>query len=79
LGGRRRFTDRFHFPFPLLHDEGWKVTRAYRCGWLISRRTVYVIAPDGRVACARRGMPDSAEILAAVRSVTASGRPLPAS
>jgi peroxiredoxin Q/BCP len=65
--GIRRFAEKFDFPFPLLFDQGWKVTRAYRCGWLIALRTVYVIAPDGRIAYARRGFPSYEEILNALR------------
>ena len=44
------------------------MSRAYRAGWGIVRRTVYVIGPDGRIAYAQRGKPSTAEILAAVEA-----------
>lgn len=61
-----KFVAKYKFPFPLLIDRGWKVSRAYRAGWGIVRRTVYVVAPDGRVAYAKRGKPSITEILSAI-------------
>ena len=45
-----RFSAKYRFPFPLLVDSGWAVSQAYRAGWGVVRRTVYVIGPDGRIA-----------------------------
>lgn len=64
-----KFSARYKFPFPLLVDTGWQMSRAYRAGWGIVRRTVYVIGPDGRIVYARRGKPSTTEILAAVEGV----------
>lgn len=61
-----KFVAKHRLPFPLLVDKGWSMCRAYRCGWGIIRRTVYVIGPDGRIVYAKRGKPPAAEILAAV-------------
>lgn len=60
------FRDKYKFPFPLLIDSGWRVCRAYRAGWGIVRRTVYVIGPDGRILYAQRGKPSTADILSAI-------------
>jgi peroxiredoxin Q/BCP len=57
-----RFRRRHAFPFPLLADAGGRVSRQYRCGSLVLRRTVYLIGPDGRIVYARRGMPSSQDI-----------------
>jgi len=60
-----RFRQKFHFPFPLLVDQGQKVAGLYHANGLIVKRTVYVIGPDGRIRFGKRGMPDPAEVLAA--------------
>ncbi|MBM3786180.1 MAG: peroxiredoxin [Acidobacteria bacterium] len=62
----RRFSQKFGFPFPLLADKGWRMCRAYGCGMLLVKRTVYVIGPDGRIRFAERGKPSTAAIQAAV-------------
>ncbi|SRR5260221_11214451 len=61
-----KFSRKHRFPFPLLIDTSWIVSRLYHAGWLTVRRTVYVIDADGRIRFARRGKPSTAEILAAV-------------
>lgn len=61
-----KFSAKFKFPFPLLVDSGWEMSRAYHSGWGLVRRTVYVIGPDGRIAYAQRGKPSTAEILSAI-------------
>lgn len=58
-----RFRRRYAFPFPLLADAGGEVSRQYRCGSLVVRRTVYLVDAAGRIAYARRGMPFSRRIL----------------
>ena len=51
-------------PFPLLVDEGSKVSSAYHARGLITKRTVYLIGPDGVIRYARRGKPPVDEVLA---------------
>jgi len=60
-----RFRQKYHFPFPLLVDEGQKVAALYHANGLIVKRTVYVIGPGGKIRFGKRGMPDPAEVLAA--------------
>jgi thioredoxin-dependent peroxiredoxin len=60
-----RFRQKYHFPFPLLVDEGQKVAALYHANGLIVKRTVYVIGPDGKIRFGKRGMPDPGEVLAA--------------
>ena len=60
-----KFRDRYHVPFPLLADPGQKTGAAYRTRFLVPRRTVYLIGPDGVIRYARRGKPDPEEVLAA--------------
>jgi thioredoxin-dependent peroxiredoxin len=59
------FRGKFHFPFPLLVDQGRRVARLYHASGLIVKRTVYLIGPDGAIRFARRGMPPPSEVLAA--------------
>jgi peroxiredoxin Q/BCP len=61
-----KFAAKYRFPFPLLVDRGWLVSRAYHAGWGLVLRTVYVVGPEGRIAYARRGKPSTAEILTAI-------------
>ena len=44
-------------PFPLLVDEGGKVCDAYNTRGLMTKRTVYLIGPDGVIRYASRGKP----------------------
>ncbi|MCR4256653.1 MAG: peroxiredoxin, partial [Candidatus Uhrbacteria bacterium] len=67
----RAFAAAHRFPFPLLVDEGKRVSRAYgTIGTLLKasfiRRTVVGISPDGIIRYARRGFPKNAEILKAM-------------
>jgi len=59
-----KFRQKFHFPFPLLVDQGQKVAALYHANGLIVKRTVYVVGADGNIRFARRGMPPPAEVLA---------------
>jgi thioredoxin-dependent peroxiredoxin len=59
------FRDNNKLPFPLLVDEGGKVSKAYKTSGLVTKRTVYLIGPDGVIRYARRGKPDVEEVLAA--------------
>ena len=63
----QKFRDKFHFPFPLLVDEGQKVAESYHANGLFVKRTVYLIDPEGVIRYARRGKPDPEEVLAAAR------------
>jgi thioredoxin-dependent peroxiredoxin len=58
-----KFRTKFHFPFPLLVDEGQKVAGLYHANGLIVKRTVYLIGPDGVIRFAQRGMPAPHEVL----------------
>jgi len=61
-----KFAAKYRFPFPLLVDQGWGMSKAYHAGWGVVRRTVYVIGPDGRILYAQRGKPSTADILSAI-------------
>ena len=63
----QKFRTKFHFPFPLLVDEGEKVATLYRADGIFVKRTVYLIGPDGVIRYARRGKPAPEEVLAAAR------------
>ena len=60
-----KFRKTSQLPFPLLIDGGQKVGALYRTKGLIVKRTVYLIGPDGVIRFARRGKPNSDEVLAA--------------
>lgn len=61
----RRFAEKHNFPFPLIVDKGGRIAHDYGCGfWLLVRRTVYIIGPDGRIRFAQRGKPSPSELLA---------------
>ena len=59
------FRENNNLPFPLLVDEGGKVCSAYNTRGLMTKRTVYLIGPDGKIRYARRGKPPVSEVLAA--------------
>jgi thioredoxin-dependent peroxiredoxin len=60
------FREKNRLPFPLLVDEGARVCAAYNTrGLLMTKRTVYLIGPDGVIRYARRGKPPVAEVLEA--------------
>ena len=58
------FRDNNALPFPLLVDEGGKVCSAYNTRGLMTKRTVYLIGPDGVIRYASRGKPAVSEVLA---------------
>ena len=64
-GTHAQFRERHRLPFPLLVDQGGNVCRAYRTRGIVTRRTVYLIGPDGVIRFARRGKPAVDEVLAA--------------
>jgi len=64
-----RYTEQFHFNFPLLSDPERSVSRAYHVLKGDGRgiqRTVYLIGTDGRVLFAQRGAPPVDTILASL-------------
>ncbi len=63
----RKFQEKFHFPFPLLVDDGQKIAELYHANGLFIKRTVYLIGPDGVILYGKRGKPDPGEVLAAAR------------
>lgn len=64
----QRFAKKHSFPFPLIVDQGARIARAYNSGfWLIVRRTVYIVAPDGLILFAERGKPAPQQLLASLQ------------
>ena len=64
-----RYTEQFHFTFPLLSDPDRAVSRAYHALKSDGRgiqRTVYLIGTDGTVRFAQRGAPPVDTILASL-------------
>jgi len=60
----QKFREKFDFPFPLLIDKDQKIAKAYQAdGWMVPRRTVYLIGPDGTIRYARRGKPSPEDVL----------------
>jgi peroxiredoxin Q/BCP len=59
------FREKYHFPFPLLVDQGQKIAALYHADGLWVKRTVYLIGPDGTIRFAQRGMPKPSEVLKA--------------
>jgi thioredoxin-dependent peroxiredoxin len=60
------FKDKNQLPFPLLVDEQHQVSEAYNArGLVMTKRTVYLIGPDGVIRYAKRGKPPVTEVLAA--------------
>jgi peroxiredoxin Q/BCP len=62
------FREKNRLPFPLLVDEGGKVCSAYNTRGLMTKRTVYLIGPDGVIRFAKRGKPPVEEVLAAAQT-----------
>jgi thioredoxin-dependent peroxiredoxin len=60
------FREKLGLPFPLLVDANSRVAALYRAAGLWTRRTVYVIGPDGVIRYAQRGKPAPEEVLQAV-------------
>jgi len=66
-GKHKSFRSKYHFPFPLLVDQGQQVGKLYHTSGPIVKRTVYLIGPDGTILYAKRGKPDPDEVLAAAK------------
>lgn len=70
------FAEGQRYPFPLLVDEKSRIAKAYGSrGLLMTTRTVYVIDRDGRIAYAKRGLPPTSEILAAIDATEKAATP----
>lgn len=65
------FASRFGYGFPLLHDEGEEIRKAYGVGKILGlfgqERIVYVIDKSGRIIFAKKGNPPTSELLRAIR------------
>ncbi len=59
-----QFRTRQRLNFPLLVDKDGTVRDAYRTNGLVTRRTVYLVGPDGTILYSARGKPAPAEVLA---------------
>ena len=67
IESHKKFIAKKRYQFPLLVDKDRETAKAYECaGALFIARTVFVIAPDGRIVYMKRGMPPDSEILAAI-------------
>jgi thioredoxin-dependent peroxiredoxin len=63
----KSFADKHRFQFPLLIDDKSTVAGLYGTkGTLMTKRTVYVISPEGKIIFARRGKPSVTDILAVI-------------
>ena len=63
----RKFREKYRIPYPLLVDQGKKISNSYNTGGLITRRTVYLIGKDGKILFAQRGMPSPEEIISSAQ------------
>ena len=64
------YCDKKGFSFPILSDPGREVARLYdalKLGGLLIQRTVYVVAPDGKIIFAEQGMPADQSMLDVIR------------
>lgn len=60
----RKFAEKNNYQFPLLVDKDSKVALQYGAQRaFMNKRTVYVVAIDGKIIFARRGKPNNEEIL----------------
>jgi thioredoxin-dependent peroxiredoxin len=65
-----KFSGHNNFQFPLLMDEGNKTAKKYEAnGFIMNKRTVYVIDKSGKIIYAQRGKPPVQEILASIPGV----------
>ena len=62
----QQFREKYHFPFPLLVDDGQKVAKLYNASGLIVKRTVYLVGGDGKIRFAQRGKPEPGQVLKAL-------------
>lgn len=70
LTSHKNWAEKFGFPFPICVDTDKKVATAYGVVKVLGgiQRSVILVDPQGRVAWAAEGMPDTAEILNAIKA-----------
>ncbi len=72
LESHEKFVEKQSYPFPILVDEGAKITAAYKAqkpeGGV--QRTVYIVGPEGTVVFAQQGMPSDETLMQAIRSAS---------
>lgn len=68
LASHTKWAEKSGFTFPIVVDADKKVAAAYGAVNLLGgiKRSVFVVDKGGKIAWAREGMPDTAEILAAI-------------
>lgn len=64
-----KFANYYDFPFGILADTDGEIVRKYGCRGFagMTKRTVYVIDPEGKIIFAERGMPKTEKQLAAIK------------
>lgn len=69
LASHTKWAEQFGFQFPIAADKEKKVAAAYGAVNMLGniKRTVVVVHKDGNVAWIREGMPETAEILSAIK------------
>ncbi|WP_058303499.1 peroxiredoxin [Gorillibacterium timonense] len=72
LEEHEKFTEKEHYPFPLVSDQDGLINRLYEVGQSIipyggQKRTVFVIGSDGLIHYARHGSRTTDEIMEALR------------
>lgn len=68
------FADKHRFQFPLLIDNKSTVAGKYGAkGTLMTKRTVYVISPEGKIIFAQRGKPPVKDIIAVIPEKKSEG------
>lgn len=63
-----KYVQKFNFNFPLVADTDKKICKLYDV--LEDEkviRTVYIVAPDGKIIYTRKGMPDNTELLNVIK------------
>ena len=70
LASHTKWSEKFGFPFPIAVDADKKVAAAYGATNLVGgiQRSVFVVDKQGRIAWAKEGMPETAEILSAINA-----------
>lgn len=64
MKSHKKFADKYAYPFPLLVDESKEVAKKYGVkGFLLIKRKVFVIGPDGILVYIKKGKPPVSEIL----------------
>jgi len=67
-----RFSQKFHYQFPLISDEDQQIRKLYDVkkiiGLFAQQRIVYIIDKTGMIFYAKKGNPGTAELLQAIHS-----------